>query len=253
MKKLLSLFNLRSIEADVYQALFYGGQMGASQLAKSANISRTSVYDILERLIEIGLVSETMKSGVKMFNVQPPEKIKLLIKEKEREVSSAIKTLDNIKKEYLNQHKGMKPRLQVFEGRSALQQMMKDMLLYKDTTVEVYWPIKKMISLLTPSFFEKFHKERVERNINIRAIWPVKQTPSMKNYSFLKVEPRLKREVKLAPPNVDFSLGYAIYGNTVRFISSSKENFGFLVESQELAEMMSSQFKIIWNISKPVK
>jgi len=62
----------------------------------------------------------------------------------------------------------------------------------------------------------------------------------------------LKRDVRIAPPNLDFSMGYAIYGNTVRFISNQK-NFGFLVESQELADMMRNQFKIIWDISKPTK
>ena len=46
-------------------------------------------------------------------------------------------------------------------------------------------------------------------------------------------------------------LGYAIYKNTVRFISSDKEQYGFLIESQEFAEMMRGQFEIIWNASKP--
>ena len=62
----------------------------------------------------------------------------------------------------------------------------------------------------------------------------------------------LKREVRLAPAGIDFSLGYSVYGQTVRFISSSQENFGFLVESSELAEMMKSQFGVIWDQSKKV-
>jgi hypothetical protein len=36
----------------------------------------------------------------------------------------------------------------------------------------------------------------------------------------------------------------------VAFISSKKESFGFIIESKELVEMLSSQFEVIWNLSK---
>lgn len=251
IKKLLSLFNLRVIEKELFVKLFYGGPMSASKLAKSAGISRTSVYDILKNLINTGLVIESLKSGIKIFNIQPLEKIQLLLEEKE--VGLAKKEFENIKKEYTGKNKSITPQLQLFEGKIALRQMMKDMLLYRDMEVIVLWPIKKIISLLGTDFLENFHKERIARNINLKVIWPKTQIPSIKKHPFLKVGDALKREARIAPPEVDFSLGYAIYGQTVRFISSSKENFGFLVESEELSEMMKSQFKIIWNNSQPLR
>ena len=74
IKKILSLFGLREIEIDLYEKLFYGGQMSASILAKQVGISRTSVYDLLKRLIDIGLIVETTANNAKSFVVQPPEK-----------------------------------------------------------------------------------------------------------------------------------------------------------------------------------
>jgi len=69
----------------------------------------------------------------------------------------------------------------------------------------------------------------------------------------LKNTTNFKRQARIAPAQIGFSLGYTIYGNTVRFLSSSKENFGFLVESNELAEMMKNQFEVMWGISKKFK
>lgn len=250
IKELLSLFDLREIEIELYEKLFYGGMMSASELAKQANISRTSVYDLLERLIKAGLVAESLKSGMKMFLVQPPEKINLLLEEKEKAIVSAKDKIEDLKKDYDNNHKLIKPRLQIFEGRDELQQMMKDMLLYHDITVRAFWPLKNMIILLGPKFYAKFHEQRAARNIKIQVIWPKDQVSLIKQFPFLTAKPEFKREMRIAPVDIDFSLGYAIYGNTVRFISSSKENFGFLVESSELAEMMKSQFTIIWQQSK---
>lgn len=253
MKQLLTLFNLRPIERQLFEALFYGGQMSASQLAKQTGISRPSAYDLLERLIELGLVTETQKAGVKMFNTVSPGKIYLLLQEQQANLQTAQQELENLKQAYQQKAKTQKPRLQLYEGRAELQQMMKDMLLYRDMTVYAFWPVKKILKLLTPEFVEKFHTERVERNVKLKVIWAQGQIPEIKQYPYLKAGPELKREVRLAPKDVDFSLGYVIYGNTVRFLSSSKENFGFLVVSQEMSEMMKKQFMVVWNASKSLK
>ena len=69
----------------------------------------------------------------------------------------------------------------------------------------------------------------------------------------LKSGEKNKRTIKIAPTNIYFELGYAIYQNTVRFISSSKENYGFIMESSELANTMKTQFDITWKLSKPFK
>ena len=252
-KKLLELFGLRPLEATVYEELLNETSLEASVLAKKASLSRTSVYDLLDHLISVGLVSETMQGGMKKFLALPPEKIKLLIAEKENNLNEAKQTVEELQKLYEHKLSHTKPRLQLFEGRSELQQMMKDLLLYRDLTVQAYWPIKKITALLSPEFLTKFHQERAARNIKLQVIWPATQLSFIKLYGFLKNNPELKRECRIAPHDLDFSLGYTIYKNTVRFISSGKENFGFLVESTELAEMMKTQFQFIWEKSKAIK
>ncbi|MFA6410637.1 MAG: helix-turn-helix domain-containing protein [Candidatus Buchananbacteria bacterium] len=248
--RLLALFNLRPIETELFSRLFTGGVLTASELAKQVGISRTSVYDLLSHLIEIGLVSETLKGSTKVFVACPPPKIQLLLEEKQKEIIIAQKELENLKQAYQNQAKSLTPKLQLYTGQKELRQMMKDMLLYRNLTVLAYWPIKKMLELLGSEFIKDFHQKRLAQNISLKVIWPKDQIPELKKYPFLLANQNLKREVKIAPAGIDFSLGYSIYGNTVRFISSSKESFGFLVESLELSEMMKSQFMVIWQQAK---
>ena len=214
------------------------------------DIKLDDIYDILENLLKNGLIIESQKSGVKVFAVQKLEIIELLIEEKQKEVGAAKTALATFKSEYYAGGKSFKPRLQIFEGREELQQMMKDMLLYRDITAHVLWPVEKIIKLLGSDFYREFHKKRAARNIQIKVIWPRPQITAKTKYDFLKNDAELKREIRVAPKNIDFSLGYAIYANTVRFISSQKENYGFLIESQEMAEMMKRQFEIIWSVSK---
>ena len=251
--KLLELFGVRDIESKIYEELLARGTLTASEIAKRVGISRTSVYDLLENLVETGLIMEALQGTTKKFIIQPPEKIQQLIAEKEKILEEAKGIAQELQENYKQKIVSAKPRLQLFEGKKELQQMMKDLLLYRDITVRAYWPVKKMIKLLSPEFLVNFHKERASRNITLRIIWPSSQLSTTKEHDFLKSNNELKREARVAPHNVDFSLGYSIYKNTVRFISSSNENFGFLVDSFELAEMMKTQYDILWKISKPIK
>lgn len=250
--QILNLFNLRPLEKEVFQVCLESGMIGATTLAQKTGISRTSVYDILDSLLKTGLIIESQKGGVKVFAVQKPEIIEMLIEEKQKEVLAAKSALPTLKTEYYASGNLVKPRLQIFEGQEELRQMMKDMLLYRDITAYVLWPVEKIIKLLGSDFYREFHQKRAERNIQIKVIWPRPQAKAKIKYDFLKDDAGLKREIRIAPKNIDFSLGYAIYANTVRFISSQKENYGFLIESVEMAEMMKRQFEIIWKASKKI-
>lgn len=252
-KKFLTTFNVGNNEAELFWTLLNNGPLGATELAKHAGISRTTVYDLVDHLIKVGLVLESLQNGIKKFAVQPPEKISQLLEEKEKNLSEAKISIVELEQIYNRKNTSSKPRLQMFEGKAELQQMMKDLLLYRDITVQAYWPVKKMLELLTPEFMNKFHAERISRNIKLQVIWPTDQVPTAKAHKFLGTDLDLKRQARVAPKNIDFTLGYSVYGNTVRFISSSRENFGFLVESAEMAEMMRGQFEILWNNSKIIK
>lgn len=252
INQLFDLFNLRPLEKEALRVCLESGMIGATLLSQKIGASRTSVYDIIKNLLKNGLLIESQKGGIKVFAIQKPEIIELLINEKQKEVSNAKMALNTFKNEYYAGEKTAKPRLQIFEGRGELRQMMKDMLLYRDITAYVLWPVEKIIKLLGADFYREFHQKRAERDIQIKVIWPRAQTGAKIKYDFLKNDARLKREMRIAPKNINFSLGYAIYANTVRFISSQKENYGFLIESREMAEMMKRQFEIIWEMSKKI-
>lgn len=253
IKSLLSFFHLTDKEMVLYEKLFYSGTMSASELAKRMGISRTSVYDQVAVLKKTGLIVESLEGGIKKFLVQPPSKISQLVREKEEEIKTVKSNLLNLEKEYNSKLRVMMPKIQIYKGRSELQQMIKDVLLYRDITLYSYWSIGDTLELLTPAFFARYHKERIARNIFLKAIWSKNQAITKKVNNFLNDYIKEKREVRLAPSEKDFTLGYEIYANKVCFISSAKESYGFIVESSELAETMKIQHETIWGISKVIK
>jgi len=250
IKSFLEIFNLSEKEVTLFEKLFFSGLMSASELSKRMVISRTSVYDQVKVLKSKGLLIESLDGGTKKFAVQTPAKISQLIQEKEDSLETARKDFIEIEKLYKSQLRVMLPKIQIYKGRKELQQMIKDVLLFRDITLYSYWSIADTLDILTPSFFAKYHEERADRNIHLKAIWPSNQAQSDKIKAFLKKYIRQNSEVRVAPTNKNFSLGYEIYTNKVCFISSAQESYGFVVESDELVQTMKTQHEIIWRISK---
>lgn len=248
LEHIINAFSLSGSEERVFEKLTYKTSVSVTQLARETNLSRTSMYDILKSLIDKGLVREESKGSKKTFSLESIKKIQEKLNEKVESLNKAEETLvqlSSVKKEgdYI-------PDLKIYRGQKELQTMMNDMLLYENSHVFSYWPIEDVEELLTTKFFKEFHKKRASRKIAVEMILPYNSSKIIKKITakdFLK-----DIDIRIAPKGIDFSLGYTIYPNTVRFISSKKENFGFLINSHELSETMRGQFKIIWNLSTKV-
>jgi hypothetical protein len=124
------------------------------------------------------------------------------------------------------------------------------MLMYSNVETIAFWPIKSMMETLTPEFFRFHNQLRIKNNIYTRAIWPINQTVDIKKYPFMGQGQTHLREIRIAPKSIDFKMGYWVYGNKVAFISSLKENYGFIIESKELVEVLKLQFEVVWDKSK---
>lgn len=255
IEEIFKQLDLSTTEVKTYLLLLETGPIPASQLAKKLNQPRSSLYGFIKRLQEKGLVAESLKLGIKVFSAEPPEKISLLFQQRIEALERNQKTFQEILPELQKKQgdKYINPKLQLFEGEDGVKNLLKDVLLYSDLETLTFWPIKSMLEVLTPDFLRYHNKVRIKNNLSIRAIWPPSQVVDIKKYPFLGVGVKFKREIRIAPKEVDFSLGYWIYSNRCAFISSRKEGFGFIVESLELAEMLTTQFEVLWKISKPVK
>lgn len=255
LEPLLSRLGLDDGEIKTYITLLETGPTTAGALAKSSGIIRVTQYVLLKRLIENGFVLQSLKNSIKLFTALHPDKVASLYEDKikllQNDYQQYKKLLPDLKSNHAD--KLLVPKFQIFEGVEGLKNVLKDMLLYKNLETQAYWPIKKMVDMLSPDFFRYHNEERIKNNLYTRAIWPKSQAVEIKSHPYLGVGEKFKREIRLAPSEINFTMGYWIYGNKVAFLSSRRESFGYILESSELAEMLLSQFEVIWRISKPIK
>ena len=255
LEQVLEALELDQLERDIYQTMLRYESVTAGELARKMGVPRSSLYGALHRLCERGLVGESLRQKIKIFVAEPPDKINLLLGKRIEQLADYQQQFRSILPELKKRSKAraLKPRLEMFEGAEGLQGVLKDMLLYYDLETFAFWPIKNMLEVLSPEFFRFLNKERIKNNLYTRAIWPARHGIDLKIHPYLGVGPKFKREIRVAPAGIDFPMGYWSYGRKTAFISSQKESFGFLVESEELSLMLKVQFDTLWQISKPLK
>lgn len=254
LTEIFTALNISEDETKTYSVLLEIGGGTVSALAKHLGKPRPSLYGFLSRLHEKGLVTHTTKGGVKLFVAEPPAKITLLFQERIDILREQQKRYERLLPElaHVSPTVFLHPTFHLYEGDKGLQHVLKDMLLYQDIKTCAFWPIKAMVDVLSPAFFRYHNRERIKNNIWTRAIWPKRQTVDMHSHPYLGVGSEFKREIRIAPKEIDCSMGYWIYINKVAFIASRKESFGFIIESRELVEMLMAQFEVIWRLSEPV-
>lgn len=251
---ILSKLGFNEEEIKTYLFMLESGEQTAGNLARKLGVPRSSLYGFLRKLTKRELIIESVKRGVRTFTASPPEKIKLIFDQKIEDLKNNKKQFENILTELTKgSGKSLSPKFQLFEGKESVRNTLKDALLYSNIETESYWPIKSMIDILGQDAFRFMNKERIKRNIYTRAIWPAKQVVDVKKYPFLGVGDDFLREIRVAPKEINFEMGYWIYADKVLFVSSKKESFAFIIESSELAEMMRTQFYFMWKDSETLK
>ncbi len=248
--KTLEKIGLRDEEIKTFLYLLENGEQKAGNLAKKTGLSRPSLYGFLKKLQASGLVIESQKNGVKTFLASRQDKVEALFDEHIQELENGKSEIEKAFRDIQKGGISTNPKFQLFEGRDGLQNILRDVLLYNDIQTMSYWPIKSIIETVTADFFKQLNVKRIKQRIYVRAIWPQNQMIDIKKLTFMGGGEKFYRETRIAPPQIVFSMGYWIYGNKVAFLSSRKEAFGFIVESKEFVEMLSSQFELVWSSSK---
>ncbi len=236
-------FGLSEKEAKVYLACLELGDSAASEIALKSNLPRTLVYDILERLIDLGLTSYSIRENKKFFRASNPEELLRILHEKEEAVNKALPELRHLQK-----IKGDKrSKVNVYEGKEGMKAVMNDILRSGVKEFLAYGSSRSSFEII-PAFMEEWHKERIKRRIIMRVLYnntsqareKVKKRPESLHYTKFKFMP-----IELESPTATL-----IYDSKVVLQSWTKESFAVVIESEEMANNQRKYFEELWKIAK---
>lgn len=237
----LQEFGLSEKEANLYQILLDIGPAGAQEISKIAKINRSSVYALLGTLLKQGLVDQSQDNGVLKYRSVSPEKLIERADElaydsarQEKEMNSLLPDLLSVSRKLRNQ-----PRVLFYEGLGGIQTVSNDLLTQPSgILVYAFLPESNAITNSSSSLLDSLvlKQKNVTKIISLHEKSRKQEIPSKKSTFEIRYLPADK---------YPFSSELRIYADKVVFISTSEE-FGVIIQSQDVADVMRSLFNLAW-------
>ena len=239
----MELENLKELDLSdgqvkVYSAVLEIGTANLNSIHEKTGIERRNIYDILNKLIERGLISYIIEKGKRTYQCTHPNKILEEIRTKQL----ALKKLE----QEMPQIKGLfdlsKPEIkaEVYRGNESMKALLNEVLEYPSS----YWigGNSGVENTSLKNWFKHWMQIRVEKRCKmydlvdygtyLEGLKPQDKMQHKKNYYFYQSLPK-----ELKSPMV-----ILIFGNKIAQILWSEQSIAFVLESAEIKESFMKYF-----------
>ncbi len=240
----LERIGLTKNDRKVYLALLEIGSATVSDLVKKTGLHRSYIYDILDKLIDLGLVSFIIKNNKKYFNSENPERILKILENKECEIKESEKEISKVLPELIKTAKNSieKQEARIFLGKEGIKSILEDILKTKQDFVG--FGAEGKFKEIFKWYFDNWQKRRVKTKINYKIIY---------NEKLRKKRPTKEQklvEVRFLPEKYEFPATTIVYGNKVAIIIWDINPIGFVLESEKAVRSFLGYFDLLWKIGK---
>ncbi len=240
-------------EIKVYFSLLGLSNSTSGPIILKSNVSRSKVYEILERLKEKGIVSESIKENTRYFQAASPERILDYIEEKEDSIKNQKEEFKKSLPELIQKQKYAeeKQEVKVYVGFEGIKTFYNEILKQLNEGDEYLAMTFSDISLNNKSIvlmFQKFHQKRSEKHAKARILCNIKDrlTQQKMNYSDTALyEFRVTNQI--------LPTGIAIVKDIVATFNWGKKPRVFAIICKENADQYRRFFYSVWHKSNPVQ
>ncbi len=245
LKKILEEFGLSEKETSVYVSLLHLGPSPARMVARNSGVNRGTAYDILRKLVSLGLASFYQK-GKHHFAAEPPEKLVDALEDKQTQLErlkvTITEKIPELKSMFAQQ--GGRPTIRVYEGSKGVKKILEDILNtlknLKHKEYYVYSASTLKERQMIYKDFPAFNDKRIENGINVKTI-------SLGEGGELSgLDDRRWLKDKKTKGSTTHEL---IYGDKIAHIGldASGNAIGVIIENSDIYEMQRMIFEFNWD------
>ena len=225
-------------KARIYVALLELGEAVGADIAKKADLKRTTVYNILPELMKDGHVKVIVQNKKRLFSIEHPKTLKLKAEESVEAIASLLPRLNA-----LQENITFKPTITLYEGAGGMRDIYEDFIESSkaDDTIFAQAGTIDISRLVPDDFLLKYAERRFKKRIRLKVI----TSDSKLTRTLVQSAPQKLREVRIAK-NFSYKGELVIYARKVAFISYSENFFGVVIESREIHNMHKAAFEELW-------
>lgn len=233
-------------QVSVYSAVLELGISTLNKIQEKTGIERRNIYDILNKLIERGLISYTIEKGKRTYQCTHPNKILEEIKRKEKSLKELEKQIPQIKGIF----DISKPEIrgEVYRGTEGIKTLLSEVLEYKESywmggnSFEGYTAVPKNLLY----YWDHWMKKRAEKKQIMYDL--VSYGAVLKGLNPNDIKKHKKEYYKYCqlPKGMYVPMVVLIYGNKVAQILWAKQSFAFVLDSVKIKESFMKYFYYFW-------
>lgn len=239
--------------ADLYLALHTHGPQTISELSRNANVERTRIYRLIDKLMYTNLIE--MESHYKrgVIKAAPIANLNILISQREQELKSLQDELGLIEQVLArNSLSSPATRVQFYRGTAGVKQMY-----WNETKAqtEILAILHQNMQVRTDSrFFERWALQCNEQGLRFKGIISDEFIASQKQWYTNHTNEKLKHwQARYVSKDIfPISHGTVIYDNVIGYFNwKDDEIFGIEIYNKEIAATQRQLFELIWKQAAP--
>lgn len=238
IKKFLVDIGLSEKEALVYINLLSVDSSSVIELSKATKINRTTLYPILEDLIEKKLVTEIKQGKKSRFQAEPPERVETFMRNRKARLEEQEKILEDIIPQMrgFSRQTGEKPIVKLYDGREGILQSITEYQQVGDSEKEEYliYPRGIVTNLFSENEIKKARTLRLKHKIHMNSIFTSEEDyPSTEDATRYRLDPK------------DYKIlcEIGIYADRIR-IHTLSDLSAIYIKSVDVAETLKTLFKL---------
>lgn len=239
---ILKKVGLSNKEISIYLNLLEHGACSVRGLAELSDLNRGTVYDVLKKLREEGIVSFYEQGRKQKFAAEDPEKLLKLLKDKENELKSLKADMAGFIPELksLREKGGSAPATKFYERRSGIRLILEDVLesVSREENKEYSVYSAKRASDDIIRAYPDFTEDRIKKGISVKAISLARGGKTSG-----------KDERRWLGTDEESATFIIVYAGKCAFISrdSSGNPVGVIIENRMIYETQKVIFEKLWD------
>jgi sugar-specific transcriptional regulator TrmB len=246
--KPLEEIGLTKGESKVYLALLELGPSTTGDIIKLAGVSRSKVYEMLEKLIKLGLVSFVVRENTRYYEAASPQRLAELLAKRRESLGKQQRQMEELVA-LLKRRRGLRKHPQmasVYEGVEGIRTIYNSVLEILKPGDE-YFAVQVEPEAFTEDFvrfIRNYHKRRAKRGLKVKLL----ANYEMRQKTIESLQGLKGMEIRFTGrPLPAATLAFA---DRVFTFVWEPNPIGFVIQSKQIAGRYKKFLTYLWNTAK---
>ncbi len=235
----LKEFGLSDNEAKVYISMLLLGPSSVLPISRDTGIRRTTVYTVIEALMNKGLITIETRGFKRLYQAADPRALSSIFESKKKNLESIIPELSTF-----HEVGGVESTIRTYEGLASVKRLYQD-ILHSFKAKDFCYAVSDTDKFIEkdPQFFTKYIEDRAKLGIDLKLI--VRDSPSARERK--KFARNYGAQIRLLPANTQVVATFTVTKDIFMTQTFEGRLLAFATNNKKFISLQKSLFEVMWN------